>query len=416
MVSGRGQERFIDLELPYGRIYHDKGVPVVQYYTGDPYKQGYAQGVLMGREILELFREYIKPLLNALNAAPSCCTEGRGYKPTFALWNDYLKPYLIFNLNLCRDSSKQRLNQRMGEIVIPDRRKREMEGIVQAVNDYYGHGDKPLTIDDMIHGHIFLDSYKKMGMAGQSQVFGCSAVSYQNDEGAFLGRNLDWPDINGCHIGDYSIVSRRLSREGEPYVTIDFPGFVGSLTGMNQSLSLAICESGASISRGLPYNLAIRELLESASSMTDTRSYLLQTPIASSINLMVADKTTIGLFQIDPENREPVQEILPVGDALFATNHFVDCQNPETILEETIADTTSLERMGLLKRTFRSELSEGAPVFAAIRNGLHMACEGDTIQRIIMDPKNGTFEISFDREWAAFRDKKRALFQRADLF
>ncbi|CRX37496.1 C45 family autoproteolytic acyltransferase/hydolase [Estrella lausannensis] len=410
------ESRFMNLELPYGRVFQEEGIPVVQYYTSDPYKQGYAQGMLLGGEILELFREYIKPLLQALNAAPACCTQGREYKPSCELWDDYVKPYLIFSLNLCKDASKNRLLARQKEIVIPEGRKREMEGIVQAVNDYYGHRGTTLTMDDMINGHIFLDTYKKMGMAGQSQAFGCSAVGYKTGESAYLGRNLDWPDINGCHIGDYSFLSRRLSPSGTSYVTVDFPGMVGSLTGMSENLSVAICESGASIASGLPYNLAVRDLLENALSIEQARNYLLQTPIASSINLMAADKKEIALWQLDPQHPNPVQEIFPVENRLFATNHFVDWQNPDLVLESTIADTTSIERINFLKRTFESEMAEGQPVFTAMRNGLHMACEGDTIQRITMSPKDGVLEVSFDREWAAFRDKKKVVFEAKNLF
>lgn len=416
MMNTVREPRFVNLDLPYGRIYQEQGVPIVQYYTSDPYKQGYAHGMLLGREILELFREYIKPLLQALNAAPALCTEGREYKPSFALWDDYVKPYLIFSLNLCKDASKNRLHARQQEIVIPENRKKEMEGIVQAVNDYYGHGGTKLTMEDMIQGHIFLDTYKKLGMAGQSQVFGCSAVGYKTDDCAYLGRNLDWPDINGSHIGEYSLLSRRLSPTGTPYVTVDFPGMVGSLTGMSENLSIAICESGSSVAKGLPYNLAVRELLENVRSIGDARSYLHHTPIASSINLMAADKKEIALFQVDPQHPNPLQEIFPVENKLFATNHFVDSNNPDRVLDNTIADTTSLERLSFLKRTFESEIGEGEPVFTAMRNGLHMACEGDTIQRITMCPKDGVLEVSFDKEWAAFRDKKRVVFQAKDLY
>ena len=307
-------QKFVPKTLPYGHLYYEGDIPVIQYTTSDPFAVGYTHGMLAGQQIIQLYENYMKPFIQALNAAPPSCYEGAQSRSS-SLWSEYAKPLLVFKLNLCSGKAQARLTERVKVLSIPEPYQEELAGVALALKDNY---QTSLTVDDFLSAHVFLDSYKKLGMAGQSAAFGCSAVTLKERDITYLGRNLDWPDLKGdFHIGDYSLLSRRVRPAGGQFVSVDFPGLVGSLSGMTSTgLSLAICESGRSIAQGMPYNMVVRQLLEQTSTLGEVESYLSRQPVASSINLSAADTQEVALYQLNPQHPSPVQKIAPQGGYL----------------------------------------------------------------------------------------------------
>lgn len=47
-------QKFVTLDLHYGRLYYEDQIPIIQYYTNDPFKIGYTQGVLVGPQMIFL--------------------------------------------------------------------------------------------------------------------------------------------------------------------------------------------------------------------------------------------------------------------------------------------------------------------------------------------------------------------------
>lgn len=103
-----------------------------------------------------------------------------------------------------------------------------------------------------------------------------------------LLRNLDWP---WYFLGQNTLL---LTKEihGKKVVNVTFPGYLGSLSGMNEDgLCLAACtRSGWVHTNGMPKTLLFSELLGKCSSVDEAEEYLQRQPHGSSMNLVIADE------------------------------------------------------------------------------------------------------------------------------
>lgn len=400
-------------ENPYAKLFFREYIPILVYKTSDPYKCGYGAGLLLAPQIMALHAQYIAPLMKMLDAAPPSCTNGcRNDVAEISyfenLWSERVKPLLVYNFDLAPDKAHNYLLERAKLLDIPNHFLVEMQGIVDGVNDHFSYRNDPhdqLTLEDLIIAHLFLDSFKRMGMIGSSSAFGCCAIATVGPCGTLLGRNLDWPNVakaKDIRIGDYSIVTVRREVPGAHKVaSVNFPGMVGTLSGINEKgVCVAVCESGASIAAdGKPYMLAVRSLLGAASSVQEAEAILRKMQCASSFNLTVADLKHAATFQIDPQASEAVKKIKLRDNMVHATNHFVEGVNPEPILG-TASDPSSIHRYKAIQSLY-SSLTQEPCHEEKIKQCLHRACKRDTIQAIVMEPQRQRIRVAFGPGWTA---------------
>lgn len=407
---------FFEGENPYAKLFFHENIPILIYKTCDPYQSGYGVGLLLAPQILTLQTGYIKPLMKKLDAAPPSCIKGRDYDANALsylekFWSERLKPLLVYNLDLASGNAHQHLLERAKQLEIPEAFLIEMQGIVDGVNDYfsYRNDSKPLlTLEDLIVSHLFLDSFKRMGMVGVESSFGCCAIAVVGSCGTFLGRNLDWPNQKGdpeIKIGEYSLVTvRRGKRGANKVVSIGFPGMVGTLTGMNEKgVCAAVCESGGSIaSQGMPYMFAVRSLLGSVSSVQEAEMFMRATPCASSFNLTLVDFHQAATFQIDPQAASPVEILMLDKEMIHATNHFI-VNATEEVVPNTVSDSSSVRRYQAIQSTFNA-LNQQPCYEERIKQCLHCACQRNTIQAVLMHPQKKTMKVAFRSGWSALRE------------
>jgi hypothetical protein len=103
-----------------------------------------------------------------------------------------------------------------------------------------------------------------------------------------LLRNLDWP---WYFLGQNTLLYTRPI-DGKLVTSVTFPGYLGSLSGMNEKgLCLAACSRDSETNlNGMPNPLFFTKLLAKCSSAAEAIDYLNKTPHGSSMNLMVADQ------------------------------------------------------------------------------------------------------------------------------
>ncbi len=174
---------------------------------------------------------------------------------------------------------------------------------------------------DVYVGNTFFDLKK---------VFACSAVMVDAERsstgGPLLGRNLDYPSLG--YINEYSLVSVYRPKGKKAFAMIGFPGLVGCISGMNQDgLCLAILEvydvkagEKGFNPNGIPYALCHRRLLEECSTIAEAKKLLESLPRTTTLNLVVADKKGVAVFEVTPDRvvqRDPKQGVCA------CTNHYL---------------------------------------------------------------------------------------------
>jgi isopenicillin-N N-acyltransferase like protein len=155
--------------------------------------------------------------------------------------------------------------------------------------------------DGVVVGNTFFDLKK---------LFECSALAVESERsstgGPLLGRNLDYPSLG--YINEYSLVTVYRPRGKRPFVSVGFPGLVGSLSGMNDAgLALAVLEvydvkdgEKSFDPLGLPYALCNRKILEECSTIAEAKQLLEKLPRTTTINLVLADRKGVAVFEITP--------------------------------------------------------------------------------------------------------------------
>ncbi|HKB38426.1 MAG TPA: C45 family peptidase [Gemmataceae bacterium] len=204
--------------------------------------------------------------------------------------------------------------------------------------------------DKVVVGNTLFD-IKKM--------FFCSALLIDADRsathGPLLGRNLDYPSLG--YIDQYSLVTVYRPKGKHAFVSVGFPGLIGSLSGMNDAgLAVGVLESfavrkgeGRFDPKGLPYALCFRTLLEECTTIAEAKKRLESLPRTTLTSLVIADRKGIGVLEITPKS-----VVLRRADkgVCSCTNHFCTELKSATKLDvartyerfETLEDTRKLER------------------------------------------------------------------------
>lgn len=139
----------------------------------------------------------------------------------------------------------------------------------------------------------------------------CSALMIEPERsatrGTLLGRNLDYPSLGYVH--EYSLVTVYRPKGKRAFVSLGFPGLIGSLSGMNDAgLSVAVLEVIAARNgerrfdpEGIPYALCFRTLLEECATIEEAKKRLEKMPRTTMLNMVVADRERVGTLEVTPK-------------------------------------------------------------------------------------------------------------------
>jgi hypothetical protein len=193
----------------------------------------------------------------------------------------------------------------------PPDHKAELEAIIKGAE---------VNRDKLVVGNTLFDLKK---------VFACSALLIEKERsatgGPLLARNLDYPSLGYIH--EHSLVTVYRPKGKHAFASIGFPGLVGCVSGMNDAgLTLAVLEvvdvkDGLSRfdAKGVPYAMCFRRLLEECSTIAEAKKLLSSLHRTSTLNLAVADRAGVAIFEITPTRIEVREASKGVG---VCTNHF----------------------------------------------------------------------------------------------
>jgi len=243
--------------------------------------------------------------------------------------------------------------------------------------------------DPVIVGNTFFDLKKSVA---------CSAVLVDGSRsatgGPLLGRNLDYPSLGYIH--QYSLVTVYRPAGKHAFAAVGFPGLVGCLSGMNDAgLTVAVLEvfdvkaSEPSFdARGIPYALCHRKLLEECTTVAEAKKVLEGLRRTSTLNLVVADRKRVAVFEITPKR---VVERGPDKGVLSCTNHFcTDALEPA----RPANPMRSFERFASLEKV--RTLDKAGP--EDLRKQLDAANLGDlTLQTMVFEPASLKLHLSIGK-------------------
>lgn len=158
---------------------------------------------------------------------------------------------------------------------------------------------------------------------------GCSSLIVEPERSAthspLFGRNLDFFTLGW--LQQYTLVTVHRPAGKHAFVSIDFPGMFGCLSGMNDAgLALATHEilvsgDGASLfdDHGTPYTLSYRRVLEECTTVEEAEQLLRSIPRTTLLALAVCDRTHSCVLEMTPKS--VVRRDADRG-LLACTNHF----------------------------------------------------------------------------------------------
>jgi len=257
---------------------------------------------------------------------------------------------------------------------IPEWLREEMRGIAE------GSG---LEYRDILLANSFVDTFGSMGCSTFAALGQSSATGR-----AIIGRNLDWPGLGMVEQADVIVVDHPA--EGHAVISITWPGFAGTVTGLNDqglvaSMLVSLEESPRLV--GYPNILAYRALLAELSTVEQADEFFERNLIISPNNLMLADaKGDALVMELDPYWGYAPR--VPADGLLVCTNHFAGSGRNTT--HNSDWRFTNLEKAGKEKprhsmMDVRRYLSAVAPQKNAVLQNL---------QAIIFEPQSGVFYLS----------------------
>lgn len=167
---------------------------------------------------------------------------------------------------------------------------------------------KDVTIQAMVFdtskGKMYLSSQATHAAAGKFRKFGPDVLfgsgTFSNtpsDTRVRLFRNLDWP---WYFLGQETVVLTRPQSDGSSTVSISWPGYIGTLSGMNE-FGLALTANQCGIDKnleGIPNPLLFTNILDTCQNVGDATKVIEQGSHGSSMNLVIADKTSAKSYEL----------------------------------------------------------------------------------------------------------------------
>lgn len=334
-----------------GRLEVLRGVPVLRL-EGTPEEMGEQAGHLVGHEARALMDSYLPAFVGGRRELE----KARGRARRLFL------PHLT------------------------DAERRELEAFARASG---------LSSDDVLLAQGFADLYR---------LWSCTAIgavgksTAQSADGPLLARNLDFVDMGFLHRYSYVVVARPEGKE--PYVSVSWPGLIGVLSGMNRSVSLAVLvvHDEHDCHEGVPFQLAFRRALETATSEADVEATLRALPITVTNNLAVVDaKGGAAVLELSPSG--VVARGPDARGRLLATNHFLSDERRET--RASLTYLSSRRRLAAAEKV--CEAADVVTVDVAVE-GLRAAEMPITVQSMVFLPRSGELRLALGKPPAAKRD------------
>ena len=262
---------------------------VVLHLKGSPYEMGYQHGALMGGKITKA--------MDGFNRLLDLAEEEMGI-PRF------VSEFLL-------DCVYRRCSR-----YIPDRYKREMEGIADGAG-------------------VNLQTVRRAHVVSVVTERGCSAFAVFGNA-TVDGRNFDW--TMGAGIQDNAALILYEPDGMVPFASAGYIGSIGVLSGMNME-GISISQIGAVTKdkrfSGIPLFFLLRRILEESHSLTEATEIVRNAHRTVGYNYVVADgdagearayETTAHHCAIFTDNdpKETVEYAIPIDDAVFRADGAID--------------------------------------------------------------------------------------------
>lgn len=263
----------------------------------------------------------------------------------------------------------------------PETARDELEAIVSGAR-----ADRELVIA----GNTFFDLKK---------VFACSALMVDKERsatgGPLLGRNLDYPSLGYIH--EFSLVTVYKPVDKLAFVSVGFPGLVGVLSGMNEAgLALGVLEvfdardgEASFNTRGIPYGLCLRQVLEQARTIDEAKKVLDRLPRTTTINVAIADCEEVAVLEVSPKKvvKRPATRGICV-----TTNHF--CSTELKAAKPVDIDRT-FERYNRLQQAGETTKQIGVEDLRKHLDAVNLGTL--TLQTMIFEPRTLTLHLAFGK-------------------
>lgn len=157
---------------------------------------------------------------------------------------------------------------------------------------------------DTVKGEISISSSgsyaasRKFKTLGPNLLFDSHEFSDSNSNHRMrLFRNLDWP---WYFLGQRTIILTRSHSDGNSTVSVSWPGYIGTLSGINNSgLALAENQCGDGINlNGIPNPLLFTTLLDTCKNVEEANKIINEGNHGSSMNLVIADQTSAISYEL----------------------------------------------------------------------------------------------------------------------
>lgn len=363
-----------------GKLEYEGDLPILTLDAADPFTAGKAHGYLAGIGIHELSKSF-----------------------SFALHTILRRPRPERISHIIEPLKQQ----------IPPQYLREMEGVVEGYNkwcdEHRRYRPRKMTLDEMILFHHMPDSvhFSTGGYHRKIRpLLGCAAIAgIDAQKGPILARNLDWRSLNKA--GKYALVIHRKQQQNGAYsiVEVSEPGFVGTLTGMNErglSLGMNVCLGETKEVQGMPAVIFNRFCLETCGDLPAVRAFVeTHTPLGP-YHLTVADPQDVQSFHFHQGGeRFNVQRLN--GDLPIIVLNWRHEKEPYSMGE--IHHSRARQQM---LDTYFTQANREIPAAEVDREKLIAASlrlpkinNYETIHTILMEPTTRTFKASFDDSFSA---------------
>ena len=235
--------------------------------------------------------------------------------------------------------------------------------------------------DLVIGGNTLMDVYRGN--------WGCSSLLIEAERSTtkqpLFARNLDFPGFG--MLDKYSLVTVYRPKGKHAFASVDFPGLVGVLSGMNDA---GLCVAVHNVYRtgdgspmfnpkGMPYTLCFRQMLEDCTTVAEAEKLLRASPRTTMLNLGVCDLKNVAVFELTP-NSVVVRK--PERGMVACTNHF---------RMEPLTVTKACWRFGQLEKA----QGEGPFSVEDLEKKLHVVHQGPlTVQSMVFEPAALKLHIS----------------------
>jgi hypothetical protein len=160
------------------------------------------------------------------------------------------------------------------------------------------------AVFDTSNGEVYLSSKAGHAADGKFRKFGANLLfdshKFENTESnnrVRLFRNLDWP---WYFLGQETVVLTRPQSNGNSTVSISWPGYIGTLSGINNNgLALTENQCGFGINlNGIPNPLLFTDILDTCKNVGEASQVIEKGLHGSTMNLVIADKTSAKSYEL----------------------------------------------------------------------------------------------------------------------